>query len=243
MYRALIEQVDLKTGTASLGSDEAHHLNRVRRQKAGDPFLGLDGQGGLYLCTLRRRGRDWGAEIVERLESETESPLHIVLAQALVKKDKFEWVIQKATELGVRRIVPLITERTEVRPRPASAQRKMRRWHKILVDALKQSGRLSLPQLEEPQDLAQFCAGDQSQARLVLDEEGNLAWSQALEAFPSPPASCTVYIGPEGGWDDRDRQVFASHDLPRIRLGPRTLRTETAPVCALTLLQHAWGDL
>lgn len=242
MYRALIEKVDLKAGTASLGGDEAHHLNRVRRQKEGDPFLGLDGQGGLYRCRLRRQGREWGAEIVERLHGDTESPLHVVLAQALVKKDKFEWVIQKATELGVSRIVPLITERTEVRPRPKSAERKMRRWNKILIDALKQSGRLNLPLLEEPRDLAQFCERDQSEARLVLDEEGDLAWSRAVEAFSSPPAGCTVYIGPEGGWDDRDRQIFAAHALPRIHLGPRTLRTETAPVCALTLLQHTWGD-
>lgn len=243
MYRALIEKVDMQAGTASLSSDEAHHLNRVRRQKEGDEFLGLDGMGGLYRCRLRRQGQAWGAEIVDSLESHTESPLHTVLAQTLIKKDKFEWVIQKATELGVNRIVPLITERTEVRLRPKSAERKMRRWHKILIDALKQSGRLTLPTLEEPRDLSGFCAQDSSQARLVLDEDGAVTWRQAAAGFSPPPASCTLYIGPEGGWDARDREVFTRHDLPRVLLGPRTLRTETAPLAALTLLQHTWGDL
>lgn len=239
MFRAFIHPVSPQL--AEIPSDEAHHLVKVRRLRKGDRFLGLDGEGGLFVCRLERGKRGWTAHIEKPLHQSVESPLQTTLGQALLKKDNFEWVIQKASELGVQRIVPLITSRTEVRPRPDSLERKMSRWHKILAEAAKQCGRLQPAALEEPVPLEDFCARQDAEIRLVLDEAAQLPLWQAVQQ-QAPPHSCSIIIGPEGGWDDRDRQAFSPAWTP-VRLGPRILRAETAPVAALSILQYLWGDL
>ena len=240
MYRAFIRVVSPQV--AEVPSQEAHHLVKVRRLSSGDRFLGLDGQGGLFLCRLERGGQGWMAQIEEQLSQQSESPLEITLAQAMLKKDNFEWVIQKSAELGVRCIVPLVTVRTEVRPRPAGAERKQARWQKILAEAVKQSGRLQLPVVQELVPLEEFCSADESEIRLVLDEAATIPLREILDQRP-PPLSCSLIIGPEGGWDDRDREIFQRRSLHTVHLGPRILRAETAPIAALAILQYQWGDL
>ncbi len=240
MYRAFIRVVSARV--AEVPRDEAHHLVKVRRLSKGDRFLGLDGAGGLYRCRLERSGKGWTAQVEERLSQPSESPLEITLAQALLKKDNFEWVIQKSAELGVDRIVPLTSVRTEVRPRPASAERKRVRWHKILAEAVKQSGRLRLPSLQDLTPLEDFCSADQSEVRLVLDEAATVPLREVVEQHSSPQ-SCSLIIGPEGGWEDQDREAFQRHSLQSAHLGPRILRAETAPIAALAILQYRWGDL
>ncbi len=240
MHKAMIQR---EGGTrASLTEEEAHHLVRVRRLKAGDRFLGLDGRGAGFECRLERGKEGWLAEILGPAGCESESPLRLVLGQALLKKDNFEWVVQKAAELGVDSIVPIVSTRTEVRSRPESAERKRARWNKILAESIKQSGRLKVPCLEETAALADFCRNQDCQVSLVLDEQGTSSLQSFLSSSGAPD-SCSVIVGPEGGWDDRDREVFQRCSVPRVRLGPRILRAETAPIAILAILQFVWGDM
>ena len=134
-----------------LQKDELHHLVRVRREKEGSLFEALDLEGGVaYRCRLCREDKHWFGQIVETLTNDVEPSLRVTLAQALIKKDKFEWVIQKATELGVSRIIPLITYRTEVRLNEFRERKRLQRWHRISAEAVKQCGRTKLPQLDPP---------------------------------------------------------------------------------------------
>ena len=222
--------------------EEAHHLVKVLRARIGDEFLGYDGNGSVYLCRLRREADGWYGQVVERRDGEAESPLSVCLAQSLIKKDKFEWVIQKAVELGVQEIVPIIAWRTEVRPDEEGIDRKMRRWEKIMAEALKQSGRCQLPKLNPPVRLEDFLNRWHTELRFVLDEGGGISLRQLLHQHRDI-RSCQFLIGPEGGWDDRDRAKWADHGVVPVQLGRRILRTETCPITVLSILQYELGDL
>lgn len=240
MYRAIVERA--QEGTVLLPDEEAHHLTRVRRAKAGTRFLGLTPDGLWLVCELDRAGRSWIGRIVGREGEDRESPLRVTLAQALIKKDKFEWVIQKSVELGVHDIVPLITKRTEVRPDDRGVARKLERWRKIVVEAVKQSGRNREPKLHEPMELAEFAARPPASTVFLLDEERGLSPREVLRGRP-PDRTVTLVVGPEGGWDPEDRRILDRTSAVRLHLGPRILRTETAPVAMLAILQYEWGDV
>lgn len=240
--------VTVSEGRAALTKDEAHHLIRVRRLRKGDDFVGLDGQGHTYRCRLRNDGKGWYGEVVEVLPSSSSAQsgdgLRITLGPALIKKDRLEWILQKATELGASRIVPLITTRSEVRILEDRLDRKMARWEKILQEAVKQSGRTEVPQLNVPAELEDFCRNESSEVRLALDEQGDRSLSSVLSAAGrAKPVAVSVIVGPEGGWDDKDRALFQEHGWTRVRLGSRIMRAETAPIAILAILQYEWGDL
>ena len=240
MYRALIEVTH--PGRAALSEEEAHHLVKVRRAKKGDLFIGLDGQGSLYRCSLDRDRLGWYGNIEEEMAAPGESPVSIILGQALIKKDKFEWVIQKATELGVREIVPLITFRTELQLEPAREERQMIRWNKILVEAVKQSGRTRLPLLRSPLPLEKFLTGTLPKFAMFLDEHGKSPLKTVLEGRTGE-TSCLVLVGPEGGWAEQDRALIESKGISRVHLGSRILRTETAGLTVLSILQYELAGL
>jgi len=240
MARVLIHLLEDKR--VLLPKEELHHLVRVRRLKAGDFFEALDlNEGKIYRCTLSKEGGSWHGLILDTLEAEPEPPLRIILAQALIKKDKFEWVVQKATELGVTEIIPVLSYRTEIRLDEKREQRKLQRWSKILSEAVKQCGRSRLPILSPPVRLATLLIERTSELRIVLDEAAELPLRQVLRSCDSPE-TCILFIGPEGGWDHRDRDLFAQAQVQRVRLGPRIMRTETAAVAALSVFQYELGD-
>ena len=240
MARVLIHL--LEDNRVLLPTEELHHLVRVRRLKAGDYFEALDlNEGKVYGCTLSKEGGSWHGLILDTLEAEPEPTLKIILAQALIKKDKFEWVVQKATELGVTEIIPVLSYRTEIRLDEKREQRKLQRWRKILAEAVKQCGRSRLPILSPPVPLATLLTERTDELRIVLDEAADLPLRQILGGCDSPE-TCTLFIGPEGGWDDRDRNLFGQAQVQRVRLGPRIMRTETAAVAALSVLQYELGD-
>ncbi len=242
MYRAIVEAGG--EGVVKLPADEAHHLVRVRRARPGSRFLGLTDEGRWLLCELDRIGRTWVGRVLEEIVESRESPLQIVLAQSLIKKDKFEWVIQKCVELGVAEIIPIITRRTEVRPEERGAARRMQRWRKIMVEAVKQCGRSRVPALHQPTGLGDLVAIGPGPV-LVLDEQGGIPLRLALAkcggAFGD--RRVTVLVGPEGGWDNADREAFSRLNTVSIHLGPRILRAETAPVAVLSILQYELGDM
>lgn len=240
MKRLLVERIG--GAKAFLNTSELHHLTRVLRAREGVRFEGIDPQGNRHLCELRRDSDGWYGEILTSLAEAGESPLKITLAQALIKKDKFEWVIQKAVELGVTEIIPVVSERTEVRLNEEREEKKLKRWRRILEAAVKQSGRTLIPRIRSPLSLDEMLAQKTCSFGIVMDEQGGSSLKGAL-ANREDLDSCLVLVGPEGGWSDRDRALFSSHSLLSVSLGSRILRTETAAVVALSLLQYELGDL
>lgn len=224
-----------------LSEEESHHLVRVLRLRPGEMFLAHDGKGSIFRCRLVKGPGGWQGEIIEKLESRTESRLSICLGQSLIKKDKFEWVIQKAVELGIDQIVPVISWRTEVRLDEGGLSHKMQRWEKIITEAFKQCGRNVLPTLHTPVPLETFLQTRAADLRFVLDEKGGVPLRSLLEVNRSA-GSCYFLVGPEGGWDDRDRELFAAHGVTAVQLGKRVLRTETCPITVLSILQYELGD-
>jgi 16S rRNA (uracil1498-N3)-methyltransferase len=240
MIRVLIDSV--KGDRACFDEEEAHHLVRVLRLRVGEEFEAIDGKGSRFSCVLERDAQGWFGRITNRLDDSRESPVRICLAQALIKKDKFEWVMQKAVELGVAEVIPLFTERTEVRLDEQRQQRKMNRWRRILSEAVKQCGRSHLPRLSSPLTLRSLLEEERDAVAIALDEGQG---TNLREFFRSSPElkSCLLLIGPEGGWSQEDRRLLSEHGVTAIHLGARVLRAETASIAALSILQYELGDL
>ena len=226
-----------------LDADESHHLARVLRLVPGAVVFAFDGEGKEYECEIARVGkREAELSVRARLENEVESPLELTLGQALVKGDKFDWVVQKAVELGVTRIVPLATEHSDVRRAEAREQR-LPRYRRIALEATKQCGRRTLAEITEAQSFAQFCSTRQGKhLKLFLSERGgHRLHNVAGERQDGAPVSLAV--APEGGWSDAELELAAQHGFIPVHLGTRILRTETAAIAAVALAQYLFGDL
>ncbi|MBI4341933.1 MAG: 16S rRNA (uracil(1498)-N(3))-methyltransferase [Candidatus Omnitrophica bacterium] len=216
---------------------ELHHLLRVLRVKSGDQVECFDGAGNRFLGRVSRcRVR----EVVVTLERRWQEPmpvLRVTLAQALIKPDRFEWAVQKATELGVDRIVPLMAARTVVRLRADEADRKRLRWERIAREAATQCGRATLPQLDAPQPFAAFAAGlDASRPALVATLA--VPTRPLHEAWDGSAGSITIAIGPEGDFTQDEVRLAQRHGAAAVSLGIYTLRSETAALAALAMVQY-----
>ncbi len=222
----------------TLADDEAHHLARVLRLPAGAQVFAFDGCGQEYACKISQAGkRTAELTIIEQLTNTVESPLNLTLAVALLKGDKFDWVVQKATELGVTRIVPLLTEHCDIRQ--LKAEHKLQRWQRIALEALKQCGRRQLVEFAEPQIWLKFCAAETSNLKLILSERGG---QRLKDVAPTTDSAC-VAVASEGGWSEAELEVAAQHGFVPVHLGTRVLRAETAAITGVALLQHLCGDL
>jgi 16S rRNA (uracil1498-N3)-methyltransferase len=234
------------SSTVLLSVDETHHLTRVLRLVPGDQAFVFDGCGNEYKCKFSLVTDNRAQlEIVERLFGIVESPLQLTLAQALPKGEKFDFIVQKATELGVTRIAPLVTRYSEVRLDEQQVARRLQRWQRISLEALKQCGRRKLVEITAPRRVAEFLcdeAHSQKQALLLFSERDGAPLEEALDEI-SMPRSVVALVGPEGGWADDELDLLKQHDSRGLTLGPRVLRTETAALVAITLIQHALGDL
>jgi len=242
------------TGSSiTLSPDETHHLARVLRLRPGDPVSAFDGLGAEYSCTVAHvSGNRAMLEIIEQLTDVVESPLPLTLAQALAKGEKFDFIVQKATELGVTRVVPIVTEHSDVRIADEKTDRRLARWRRVALEASKQCGRRILVQIEPPLSFTEFlhCENPRSAAAssaepplmLVFTERGGVAIDRLLSGHPLG-SSVVAVIGPEGGWSDAETAAMADFGCQAVTLGRRTLRTETAAIAALALIQHALGDL
>ena len=231
--------------TVDLSPEETHHLVRVLRMKAGDEAFIFDGCGFEYRCRLASlRGDNARLEIIETLGGEVESPVRITLAQALAKGEKFDFIVQKATELGVSAILPLVTDHADVKLDERGARKRVERWRRVSLEALKQSGRRRLVEISAPLTLEQFfdAGGGTPGPTLVFSERGGGPIAGALGGT-GRMASVAAVIGPEGGWSDGELELLGARAASIITLGPRVLRAETAAIVAITLLQHALGDL
>lgn len=223
--------------------DAANHIARVLRLSPGDPLTVFDGHGGEYAARIEAIRK--GAVIVEvqaRSASSRESPLSLTLAQGVSRGERMDWVVQKATELGVTRIVPVLTERTVVKLDARQSERKRAHWQGIAVAACEQSGRERIPEVAEPLELHEFLGSIDARATRLLLSPAGTQRVRDLKA-PDGDGGIIVLIGPEGGLAETEQRTALSAGFLAVRLGPRVLRTETAAVAALTLLQHQFGDL
>ena len=228
----------------TLDGDEAHHLARVLRLSEGDHVFVFDGEGSEWECEITSVGkRESGLAILRQLDNRVESPLNLTLAQALIKGDKFDWVVQKATELGVTRIVPLLTEHSDVKMGKARAEERaenrLQRWRRISMEALKQSGRRHLVEIVEPIRFADFCESSATGTNLIFSERGG----RRLHEMTNNLMPVSLSIASEGGWSERELQAAEASNFIAVHLGARILRTETAAVAAVTLAQYLFGDL
>lgn len=224
-------------------ADEAHHLARVLRLGVGDRVFVFDGEGSEWECEIAGVGkREVELNIVRQLTDEVESPLRLTLAQALVKGDKFDWIVQKATELGVTRIVPLMTDHSDIKRAEERAEQKLERWRRISLEALKQCGRRRLVEFAEPQRFAEFCQSLAETPNLIFSERGGRSLRE-VAAELNAPTQLNVCVASEGGWSEAELQAAESNGFIAIHLGRRILRTETAAITAVALAQHLFGDL
>lgn len=226
----------------SLTLDEAqsHYLGKVLRMEAGRELQLFNGDGWEYSAVITQVSkRAVAIEVAGGAEANRESPLSTHLAIGISRGERMDWVLQKATELGVTRITPLFTERTEVRLQGERLAKRMQHWQQITLSACEQCQRNIPPQLLPAQELASFLSQADTGLKLVLHHRSE----QSLRQLPTPSA-VTLLIGPEGGLSEReiDLAIQQSGYTP-LTLGPRILRTETAPVAALTAVQMLWGDL
>jgi 16S rRNA (uracil1498-N3)-methyltransferase len=227
----------------ALPEDAAAHLQRVLRLQPGDACVLFNGDGNDYDARLVAAGkRGYEAEVVAMRPAATESPLRIVLLQGIARGEKMDWILQKATELGVAAIVPVSSERSEVRLDEARAVKRLAHWRGIVASACGQSGRGVLPPVSAPRSLAEALepsALPAPPARLLLDPEADAS----IASMPAPDGACVLAVGPEGGWSPRDRAQLEGAGFASLRLGPRILRTETAGIAAIAALQARFGDL
>jgi 16S rRNA (uracil1498-N3)-methyltransferase len=232
----------------TLAADESRHLRDVLRLRVDDEAFVFDGAGREFRCVVAESGSGRGVgeavlEVRERVEPlRPESPLELALALALLKGEKFDMVVQKATELGVARVEPVLTARADVRPRDArDTERRVERWRRLALEASKQSGRARVPSVESPQTFERIITREprEETARLLFSERGGAGLNSIAAGAPAVVA----LVGPEGGWDDEELSLARAHGWTLVTLGGRTLRAETAAITVCALLQHTFGDL
>lgn len=227
-----------------LDADEAHHLARVLRLAPGARVWVFDGAGREYECEIRALGKhEVTLAILAEVAAPVESPLRIELAQGLTKGDKFDWIVQKATELGVARIVPLITAHSDVRRIDERAEKRVARWTRISLEAVKQCGRCQLVEIAEPVEWPQYAAQAAGDLKLMLSERGGRRLGQVAAEAGAKAGSISLAVGPEGGWSEREVEAGIERGFIPLHLGARILRSETAGITAVALAQHRFGDL
>lgn len=217
----------------------SHHLATVLRARSEQPVELFNGDGHAYRATIVAIGKKAvTVHIDDRVASHNESPLAIELGIGISKGDRFDHVLQKSTELGVSKITPLFTERTEVRLDGERAEKKREHWRQIVISACEQSGRNTLPVVDNTQKFGDWIAYCDAGQKFVLHHR-----AERSPVAAAKPSTVALLIGPEGGLSADEIVAAERCGFKPWRLGPRVLRTETAPLVAITALQWLWGDL
>lgn len=223
----------------TLSEATANHAVRVLRLREGDAVTLFNGDGFDYAGTISLGKRDARVHLNSVDVVTNESPLAITLVQAIARGEKMDLILQKATELGVVKIVPVISDRTEVKLDEDRADKRILHWQRVLEAACEQCGRAQIPEVESPSTLERAARlfANANDTKLVLHPDGGRPLSQV-----DCGDAATIAIGPEGGFSERDLAIFDQAGFVRITLGPRVLRTETAGLAAIAALQTRFGD-
>lgn len=237
--RVFTDQALADGARIALEAGPSHHLLRVLRLKAGAELHVFNGRGGCHRARLA--GSDGARALVEVGaidRDDRESPLAVTLAIGISRGERMDWIVQKSVELGVTAIQPLTTQRTEVRLKGERSARKLTHWRQIAIAACEQSGRNRVPEIHAPQPF-QAILDSPAELRLVLAPGA----VQSLVGLADAPQSLSLLIGPEGGLAAEEIAAAEAAGFLAVGLGPRVLRTETAPLAALAICQARWGDL
>jgi 16S rRNA (uracil1498-N3)-methyltransferase len=233
----------LQSGTrVTLEGNAASHVTRVLRLRVGEVLTLFNGQGGEYAAGIdKAHGGSVTLAVGDERALERESTLAITLAQGVSRGERMDLVVQKATELGVSALAPVLTERSVVRLDAQQAERKLNHWRAIAIAACEQSARNRLPAILQPARLRDFLGnkGERPGTRLLLCPAG----VRRIADLEAPSGGFTVLIGPEGGLAPEEQQAAIDAGFISVSLGPRVLRTETAAIAALALLQQRFGDM
>lgn len=226
----------VRGGIAVLPPEQAHHLRDVLRLSSGDAVEIIDGSGAGYSGEIELRGTDVVVRSLEPLPSEQPPSTRVVLAAALIKPARFEWILEKATELGVSEVIPLVTHFNEIKIPKERIEARLERWRRIIHESVKQCRRLGTPDLHAPREFCDFIREPAfaSYLRILFYEKASEVW-RAPDVLSSGVIVC---IGPEGGWDSREIDQARSAGYEIAGLGPLTLRSETAAISALSIVQH-----
>ena len=227
--------------TVTLAADEARHLRDVLRLKTGDEVYVFNGVGSEFRCTIANIKRD---SVELRIDTavepaKPESQLQLTLCVALLKGEKFDLVVQKATELGTSKVVPLITRYADIHLRDETdAKKRVARWQRIALEAAKQSGRAFVPEISTPFAFDSVLANAKNDLHVMFSERDG----GPLSAL-TPSQSVTALVGSEGGWSDEEIEQARGQGFHIITLGGRILRAETAAISVTALMQYLFGDL
>lgn len=234
---ALINDTEIE-----LDGDQARYLGRALRARVGDRLNLFDGNGAEWTATILQISKNTVTlRIDDSHEAGTESPLKVHLVQGISRGERMDFVVQKATELGVKRITPVLTEYSMVKLDGSRAEKRRDHWQRIATSASEQSGRVRLPLIDTPIPLKNWL-GDKPQR---IDTELILKPGAAatLPSLRPPETKICVLVGPEGGFSDSEYEDAEISGFKAVSLGPRVLRTETAAIATLAMLQSLWGDL
>jgi 16S rRNA (uracil1498-N3)-methyltransferase len=238
MSRIYLPNANIVNNQISITADKARYLASVLRCKEGDALVLFDGAGNCFRTKISKAGKkEVIADVLEKFPCDLESPVNIILVQSLLKGEKMDLVIQKTTELGVREIIPVVTERSQLRE-----TRKVIRWQKIAEEASRQSGRTSIPVVHEPVSFQDIFKGNCLKG-FIFYEEGGARLSESVSSLIPPPSSLFIVLGPEGGFTKEEVEMAKEKGLVATSLGKRILRAETAAIAAVTLAQYALGDM
>ncbi len=229
----------LQTGAeVALDAQASRHLLATLRLGEGAEILLFDGSGREYQATLHPGGRrEARARVGDLLREEAPPALHLHLGIGISRGERMDYALQKAVELGVGEISPLLTERTLVQLRGSRRDSRMAHWQGVIRHACEQCGRARLPTLHPPRPLAAWLAEQQGPG-ILLDHRAE----RSLPQLAPPDGGLALLVGPEGGLAPAEREAAVAAGLQPVRLGPRILRTETAPLAALAAIQTLWGD-
>ena len=257
MTRLFLPPEKLTLNQIIISGDQARYLSLVLRIKPGDSLIVFDGSGYRYICkVLQTHKKEVVVEMIKKQPYSAESPVSISLAQGLPKSDKMDLIVQKSTELGVSKIFPIITERSQIKH-----TEKVVRWRKIALSASQQCGREKITEIKEPVEFAKFLSGlhivneDNNAANVIPEKVGtshlNIIFSEeqkeinlkkVLKDFKAS-TDIVLLIGPEGGFSGEEVSAAVEKGFIEASLGPRVLRTETAPIAAISIIQYELGDM
>jgi len=238
MRRFYAPRTSFTTNNVSLDEDESKHLRDVLRLKTGDEISVFNGEGDEFLCRIESVGKkESTASVVKQIDaSAPESPLDLTLASVVIPGDKYDLIVQKAVELGVNKLIPLSSLRSEIKIK--DLDKKLTRWRRIALDAAKQCGRARLMSIEEPKNVAHLLNENRGGSKIFFSEREG---SKLPDLDPTKPL--LTVIGPKGGWDDAELETAQTNDYRIVTLGGRIMRAETAAIALTAILQHRFGDV
>ena len=229
----------------TLDSAASHYLTRVLRMQAGRELVLFNGQGGEFSARIESLDKQCASVVcLHKVELNRDSPLQIELVIGISRGERMDWILQKATELGVSHIQPVFSARTEVRLKGDRLQKKLLHWQQILISACEQCQLNIVPKLIAPVNLEDYCRDKaNAQLKFVLHHRTDQSLAALNKTLQQPPSSVVLLVGPEGGLSEDEISLALDNNFKPLKLGPRVLRTETAPIVALSVVQQLWGDL